>query len=425
MQPSKLSQLTTAINDALEAKDHELALRIILANFDRIEDTSPLREKIALILAEKGRKREAVELYQIVARHYANAGHPIRAIAAARQMLQLNPDTTVVLDHIATLYNIRSPFLSSDVERIRFAEPAGDLDLKGDSCELDEGVLLDEAQKRAIDKNGMLSQPGALPAIAFLTLLPQEGLRRVLDLMEYNVFDRTQRILEKGIRNSDLVWTVSDDLIVRGEETVMFVEANSLCGLNGFGSAGRVSEVDVFARAGAEILRLSGESIRQLSERFGDFENRLSTLRRHSMTERLLRRHAMFDGLSDTERTRIMEMFTGIRLKAGDVLIQQNKPTPGLFVILDGTVDVVNVESGVSNKLATLRSGDVMGEIGLVADTPAIAGCAMAEDGHVLHLSRADFKELTTRFPSVGNYARKVAESRISEVEADELLEAE
>jgi hypothetical protein len=87
MQPSKLSQLTTAINDALEATDHELALRILLSNFDRIEDNSPLREKVALILAERGRKREAVELYQLVTRHFANAGYPVRAIAAARQML--------------------------------------------------------------------------------------------------------------------------------------------------------------------------------------------------------------------------------------------------------------------------------------------------------------------------------------------------
>lgn len=425
MQPSKLSQLTTAINDALEAKDHELALRILLSNFDRVEDNSPLREKVALVLAERGRKREAVELYQLVARHYANAGHPIRAIAAARQMLKLNPDTTVVLDHIATLYNIRSPFLSSDVERIRFIDPARDLDLTGEECPAFEDDLLDEAQRKSMDKAGLMSQPGSLPSIPFLTLLPQDGLRRVLDLLEYNVYDRTQRILEKGLRNEDLVWTVSDDLIVRGDDTVMFIDAGALCGLNGFGSAGRTSDVDVFARAGAEILRLTGESIRTLTQEYADFENRLMTLRRHSMTERLLRRHAMFDGLSDTERTRIMEMFTGIRLKAGAPLIVQDRPTPGLFVILDGAVDVVHTADGATNKLATLRSGDVLGEIGLVADTPATAGCSMAEDGHVLHLSRNDFKELTSRFPVVGNYARKLAESRISEVEADDLLDVE
>lgn len=425
MQPSKLSQLTTAIHDALEAKDYELALRILLSNLNRIDDSSPLREKVALILAEKGRKREAVELYQLVARHYANAGHPVRAIAAALQMLKLNPDTTVVLDHIATLYNIRSPFLSTDLEHIRFMEPVRDFDLTGEECTTDQANLLDEALKQSLNKSGLMSQPGSLPAIPLLTLLPQDTLRRVLDVIEYNVFDRTQRLLEKGIRNQDLVWTVSDDLIARGDDLVMYVEAGSLLGLNGFSSAGRASEVDVFARPGAEILRLSGESIRRLSEEFVDFENRLATLRRHAMTERLIRRHEMFDGLSDTERVRIMDMFTGLRLPAGAVLIAQDLPTPGLFVLLDGTVDVIRSEDGTSTHLATLRSGDVFGEIGLVADTPATAGCAMNEDGHVLHLNRDDFKELAARYPVIGSYATKLAESRISEVPADELVELE
>ncbi len=425
MQPSKLSQLTTAINDALEATDHELALRILLSNFDRIEDSSPLREKVALILAERGRKREAVELYQLVTRHFANSGHPVRAIAAARQMLKLNPDTTVVLDHIATLYNIRSPFLSNDVDRIQFVEPIRDFDLTGASCTLDESLLLDNALAKSLDKNGLMSQPGALPSVALLTLLPQEALRRVLDLIEYNVFDRTQRLLEKGLRNDDLVWTVSDDLIVRSEEVVMFIEAGSLLGLNGFGSSGRTSKVDVFARSGAEILRLSGESIRMLSKEFSDFDNRLSTLRRHAMTERTLRRHPMFDGLSEVERVRIMEMFTGVRLKAGDKLIEQDVPTPGLFVVLDGTVEVVNTENGISTQLATLRSGDIVGEIGLVANAPATAACTMLEDGHALHLGREDFNELVSRYPVVGKYARSLAESRISEVHADDLVDSE
>ncbi|MEZ4461191.1 MAG: cyclic nucleotide-binding domain-containing protein [bacterium] len=425
MQPSKLSQLITAINDVLEAKDYDLALRILLGNFDRIDDNSPLREKVALILAEKGRKREAVELYQLVARHYANAGHPVRAIAAARQMLKLNPDTTVVLDHIATLYNIRSPFLSTDIEHIRFVEPIRDFDLTGESCTVADADLMEEAFSRSLDKTGLMSQPGALPSVPLLTLLPQESLRRVLDLLEYNVFDRTQRLLERGIRNDDLVWTVSDDLIVRGDEQVMYVEAGSLLGLNGFGVAGRTSEVDVFARSGAEILRLSGESIRRLTEEFGDFDNRLATLRRHAMTERLIRRHPMFEGLSDTERVRIMDQFTGLRLSGGDILINQDVPTPGLFVILDGVVDVVHTIQGETTKLATLRSGDVFGEIGLVADSPATAECTMTEPGHVLHLARQDFSELAARYPVIRNYARNLAESRISEVSADELVEAE
>lgn len=413
MEPSKLSQLMSAINDAVDQDDHEVALRIILANFSRFDDNVPLRERVALILAQQGRKREAVDIYQAVARHFANAGHPMRAIAAARQMLALNPDTPVVLDHIATLYNIRSPFISSEVTRVPLPEPRESLDLQGRSCDVPDDELLDRASELASTRSGLLSQPGGLPSVPLLSLLPQEALRRVLDLIEYNVYDRTQRIVEKDKRSVDLVWTVSDELIVKAETGIFYLQPNDLIGLACQGSSGRPSEVDVFAQTGSEILRLTEAAIQTLSVQFGDFQNRIATLRRHAMTEHILARHPMFNGLSDETRAGIMDSFTGLRLKKGDALIVQGVPSPGLFIVLDGKVDVVRKDDEWEITIATLKSGEIFGEIGLVADTPAVAGCVVSESGHVIHLPRADFEALSLKYPSMAQYTSNIAAERL------------
>jgi CRP-like cAMP-binding protein len=415
MEPSKLSQLMSAINDALDNQDHLYALRIILANFQRLDDNVILRERTALILAQSGRKREAVEIYQAVARHFANIGHPMRAIAAARQMITLNPDTSVVLDHIATLYNIRSPFTSPEVKRAPEPAALSPLDLNGRSCTTPDDDLLEQAAELAASRKGYLNQPGGLPSIPLLSLLPQESLRRVLDLIEYNVYDRTQRIVEATTSPHDLVWTVSDELIAKGSNRVVYLRPNSLVGIGSFGTSACPSEVDVFAQTGSEVLRLTETAIRTLSQEFADFQNRIATLRRHSMTERILVRHPMFDGLDDHDRVKIMDTFVGLRLKKGDRLIEQSTPSPGLFIILDGKVDVVRRDEDWEITLATLKSGDIFGEIGLVADTPAVAGCVVSEDGHVIHLPRLDFEELGRRFPSVARYTASIAAERIQD----------
>jgi len=429
MEPSKLSQLMSAINDAVDNEDHHVALRIILANFSRFDDNVPLRERIALILAQDGRKREAVEIYQAVARHFANSGHPMRAIAAARQMLTLNPDTPVVLDHIATLYNIRSPFVSPEFVRIELPEPREQLDLKGRTCDVPDDELLNRAAELALSREGLLSQPGGLPSVPLLSLLPQDALRRVLDLIEYNVYDRTQRIVERGQRSNDLVWIVSDDLIVKGDDQVRYLRPNALVGLGCLGNSARASSVDVFAQTGSEVLRLTDSAIHELSSQFGDFQNRIATLRRHAMTERILARHPMFDGLEDQARVNIMDSFTGLRLKKGDALIQQGTPSPGLFIVLDGKIDVVRKDDEWEITIATLNSGDIFGEIGLVADSPAVAGCVVSESGHVIHLPKADFESLSVKHPSMARYTANIAAERIHDnshsLNASDLSEVE
>ncbi len=429
MEPNPLAKLLHAINQAIHNDKHELALRLILANFDAFKDTGPLREKVALILADKGRKKEAVELYQSVGRHYANSGNPLRAIAAARQMLNLIPDSTVLLDHIATLYNIRSPFLDANADQPTSETPENDLDFEGKDVEGEFDALLESAVTKASEKKGLVSQPGSLPAMSLLSLLPQDALRRVLELIEYDLFDQTQHILQLNKPITDLVWTVSDSLVLRDGKSILYVDSNALVGLGGFGGSARPSEIDLFATAGSEILRLNQKAIKKLSDEFEDFQNRISTLRRHAMTERVLRRHPMFENMDDDDRVQIMETFSGIRLNEGDVIIRQHTPSPGLFIILDGKVDIVRNDEDWEITIATLGSGEVFGEIGLVADSPAVAGCVMNESGHVLHLPRDDFESLAKKYPSVQDYTKMLAEERMSDVattlSADDLSEVD
>src|SRR5690554_6001821 len=234
----RLLDLLNTIDEAVEAEELARALQLILANWYNLPDPSPLRERAAVILASVGRKREAVEVYTLAARHYANAGFPTRAIAAIKQMHALNPASTELLDHFATLYSVRSPYLESGRLQASFPQPAGNLSTQthGDPP-LEE--LFERVLERATDPDGTAERPGSLPALPLLSVLPPDALRRVLDFVEYEIFPNAQLVFEPNQKSSDLVWTVSNDLTVNDGGKTFRIPPGSLLGLNAFGGSER------------------------------------------------------------------------------------------------------------------------------------------------------------------------------------------
>ncbi|MGM0558046.1 MAG: cyclic nucleotide-binding domain-containing protein [Myxococcota bacterium] len=414
---TKLAELLTEIDEALDSTVYVKALRLLLSNFSRLDDNAILRERIGGVLAAVGRKKEAVEIWDLVARHYANAGYPARSLSAIKQMHALRPDSTVLLDHFATLYNIKSPYLDRAQQREELPPASDELDLTGREPQLGESELLDLAYERASEKKGLVDEPQSLPPLPLLSLLPKDALRRVIDYMEYEVFVEAQRLVKKGNQQNELVWTVTGDFTVDGE-TPYRLPSGTLLGLNGFGQSATPSTVTVFSRKSSELLRLPESAIRELDHELGDFRNRLSTLRRHALTEGLLVRHPMFTDLEDDERTELMDEFTGLRVSPEEILVAQDRPSPGIFLILEGAVDIIRNDDDWEITIDTLGAGDVFGEIGVVSDRPAMAGYVTSTSGHLLYVDSEDFGDLAGRFPGLAKFAVNLANERVQNVES-------
>ncbi len=418
MESSKLRKLKLEISESQRSSNDSRALRLILSNIDKLEDNAVLREGIAITLAQLGEKKDALEILEGVGFHYANIGRSMRAIAVAKQIRILSPESTSLSEHIAAIYNIRSSHLDANAT-VNLAEPLI-IDLEGKEPQAPILALMKLAAERGKDANGVQKDIQKLPPISFLSSLPENLFYDVLDRIEYSVFDKHEVVVEKGGLNKELIWSVNDRLVVKSDEGTQGLPPGCLIGLSSFGESSRASRIDLFAPVGSEVLRLSRASIAELSATHSDFENRLSTLRRHSMTERLLRRHPLFGGLSDKMRVAVIETFTGIRVSEGESVISQDESSPGLFIILDGEIEIVKNTSVASVQVSTLRSGDVFGEAGLITNQPAQAACVMTKAGHLLHLPRADFSALVARYPSVAEYTANLADTRLNEISSIE-----
>ncbi len=97
---------------------------------------------------------------------------------------------------------------------------------------------------------------------------------------------------------------------------------------------------------------------------------------------------AILDGLSDTEAKGFLAASTVLRCKSGDIIARAGDIGREMFVILEGTVEVLGKAGGTEYPIATFGKGQVLGELGFLGAAPRIATVAATSDLEVLVLTQ-------------------------------------
>lgn len=88
-------------------------------------------------------------------------------------------------------------------------------------------------------------------------------------------------------------------------------------------------------------------------------------------------------------------------IPAGEVLMRQGDPSPGIFLITSGRATVLDEKGeGGAMRLRTLLEGNVLGEISLYLDEPCTATVVADSDCEVMHLTPERFDELCASDPA-------------------------
>jgi CRP-like cAMP-binding protein len=166
-----------------------------------------------------------------------------------------------------------------------------------------------------------------------------------------------------------------------------------------------VGEADLL-EMGADALRAAAGELPQLAEALDRFT-------RERLLKNLLATSPLFRPFSPQQRVDLARRFTGHDVAPGTAIIREGDPGRGLYVVLAGDVEVVKGEEPFENTLATLRSGDVFGEIALIRGTPAIATVRAARPSTVLFLAREYFERLTAALPELRTFFEDLTEERL------------
>ena len=109
----------------------------------------------------------------------------------------------------------------------------------------------------------------------------------------------------------------------------------------------------------------------------------------------------IFENLSNNELKNIAQLTHEREYKSSEYVFKKHAPAEGMYVILEGNVEIKDPESG--KIFAKLHSGDFFGELALLDEEPRSATAICNNPSRLIGFFRTDLLTLMKRSPDLGN----------------------
>jgi CRP-like cAMP-binding protein len=163
-----------------------------------------------------------------------------------------------------------------------------------------------------------------------------------------------------------------------------------------------------------QLLEISAPVLADLSLRYPQVAQALKKFCRQRMLVNVMGTSMFFRPFDKKDRKAVIERFRAREVKKGDVIIRENERSDGLYVLLSGEVEV---KKG-TRVLATLKEGDLFGEMSLIKNTPATATVSATRRTSLMRLPREDFEDIMGRHPQLLAMICDLMENRRRQTEA-------
>lgn len=107
-----------------------------------------------------------------------------------------------------------------------------------------------------------------------------------------------------------------------------------------------------------------------------------------------LRKSPLFEGLSDEELQRLMDMGEPVSLRAGDILMKQGDAGDAAYVVVRGEFEIQKQSGQSVIKIDVRNPGDVVGEMALLSRATRNASVIAKTDGETLRIPPEAFEAL-------------------------------
>jgi len=377
------------------------------------------RLRVADALLALGEVQHAAIVYAALARHAAHAGFPLRALVALKMLSALEPQLGTLLGSIAAMYCKGSPRLGRGV---RLAPVDPNVPLPSNVGELLAPVPLERlvggAQALAADTTPIGSYPEHVPAIPLFSDLPADAFAAVLGALKLVRTRPGDIVLSEGSTGTAFYVLARGSVRVSREGRdgtpvpLALLHDGSIFGEMALVAAAPRSAT-VVAITDCDLLEFDRHALGAASREIETVARALDKFTRERLLNNLLSTAPLFRPLGAKDRIDLIRRFTAHDVAAGATIIREGEPGQGLFVVMSGEVDISKIDGEQKILLATLRPGDVFGEISLIHDAPTSATVTAATNSTVMFLARDYFQRLVQAIPEIRRYVESLSEERL------------
>jgi CRP-like cAMP-binding protein len=287
-----------------------------------------------------------------------------------------------------------------------------------------EELSLDDAEIRIEHLTERVPGPAARKALMTTPLFPQmparvlETLIARMALVELN----EQEVLFREGQAGDEMFVISE-----GEVAVETAAAGELARLGPGAFFGEIALITDHPRSATiravsrvELLSIDRTLLRDALGENSEILTVILKFVRDRSIDRITRTSELFRPFTDEERTALSARFELVEVVHDALLITQGERADGLYLIVAGRVEVQRTGEGV---LATLGSGDVFGELSLLANTGSTANVRSVSRVLALRMPASVFQEVIMTHPQVLAYLGELAERRTPRAQAEKFLD--
>src|SRR5580698_8831873 len=103
---------------------------------------------------------------------------------------------------------------------------------------------------------------------------------------------------------------------------------------------------------------------------------------------------SMFPLLDDAQIARLRAFGEERHVQADEIVFEQGDTSHGVFVVLDGSIEIVDASSSSEAVLRTVKRGDFTGEVNLLSGRRSLVRCRAREASSLLEIGRANLRRV-------------------------------
>ncbi len=378
-------------------------------------ETIPIHLTLGKLYERAGDTPAAVQEYATAAVLYADHGEIMKAMAAVRLVVRLDPDNDDMLERLEELYFSRGSVSETVLEN--YQDSLKTIESWQHERQPEPVVQETEGWESTGEAPEMMEETdidvmAALKQVDLLTKLSVSELRGIKANSTLYSFAAGAPILTHGNGKRALYVILQGTVKVFGRnEQHQKVFFTNLGTGKSFGELALFGAIDpnlsVAADTPCAILEVPREIMLKLAKKRPQIVQMLKEMARRRFLDSALAKVQLFKGLSPLDRKKFVPHFKPVRAAKGATVIREADPGDSMYFIASGQVGVytslleADDENSEQVQLATLQSGDFFGEHALVTDEPRSATVTALTDVILMRLTKNDLQQVMTEYPLI------------------------
>ncbi len=125
----------------------------------------------------------------------------------------------------------------------------------------------------------------------------------------------------------------------------------------------------------------------------------------------LISSFSFFKTIDKSNLEKVIRFFQLNTYKKGQIVIRKGEPGGNFFIIVSGSVNVLN-EGGIT--ISTLEKGDVFGEMSLICNESVSATIQVREATSIIYIDRSNFQKIIEHYPAIQHYFSRLMADRLT-----------